>query len=73
MVILDTPALLSIADTIAIMRSVDGILLVARRNVIREEALREACKQLVDINGNMLGLVINEAERITSYYYARNR
>ncbi len=73
MVILDTPALLSIADTIALMPIMDGILLVARRNVIREEALREACKQLVEINGNMLGLVINEAERITSYYYARNR
>lgn len=73
MVILDTPALLSIADSIALMPIVDGILLVARRNVIREEALREACKQLVEINGNMLGLVINEAERISSYYYARNR
>lgn len=73
MVILDTPALLSIADTISIMRSVDGILLVARRNIIREEALREACKQLVDINGPILGLVVNEAERIGSYYYDRHR
>ncbi len=73
LVILDTPALLSISDTISIMHNVDGILLVARRNVIREEALREACKQLADINGPLLGLVVNEAERIGSYYYDRHR
>lgn len=73
MVILDTPALLSIADTISLMHYVDGILFVARRNVIREEALREACRQLVNIDGPMLGLVVNEAERIGSYYYDRNR
>ncbi|MDO9087606.1 MAG: polysaccharide biosynthesis tyrosine autokinase [Anaerolineaceae bacterium] len=73
MVILDTPALLSISDSISLIPIVEGILLVARRNVIREEALREACKQLVEINGRMLGLVVNEAERITSYYYDRNK
>ncbi len=73
MVILDTPALLSIADTISLMHKVDGILFVARRNVIQEEALREACRQLVNINGPMLGLVVNDAERIGSYYYDRYR
>jgi non-specific protein-tyrosine kinase len=73
MVILDTPALLSIADTISLMHDVDGILFIARRNVIQEEALREACRQLVNINGPMLGLVVNEAEQIGSYYYDRHR
>ncbi len=70
-VLLDTPALLIMADGLILAPIVDGVIFVARRNFIRVEAVSEACRQLVNIKANMIGLVVNEAERNGSYYYDR--
>ena len=71
MVLLDTPAMLVVADTAILASLVDGVVFVARRNYIKEEAVREACRQLADIKAPMIGLVVNEAEPNGSYYYYR--
>ncbi|PKN86663.1 MAG: hypothetical protein CVU46_07110 [Chloroflexi bacterium HGW-Chloroflexi-8] len=68
-VLLDSPAFLAVADTAQLAPIVDGVVLVVRRNQIREEAVREACRQLADIKARMVGLVVNEAERSGTYYY----
>ena len=68
-VLLDSPAFLAVADTAQLAPIVDGVVLVVRRNQIREEAVREACRQLADIKARVIGLVVNEAERSGTYYY----
>ncbi len=68
-VLLDTPAFLAVAETAHLASIVDGVVLIVRRNYIREEAVRETCKQLSDIKAPMIGLVVNEAERNGTYYY----
>ncbi len=68
-ILLDTPAFLAVADSAQLAPIVDGVVLVVRRNYIREDALREACRQLKDINARVVGLVVNEAERNGTYYY----
>jgi protein-tyrosine kinase len=73
MVLLDTPALLVFADTALLAPIVDGVLFVARRNFIQEEAVREACKQLAYIKAPLVGLVVNEAEKNGASYYDRYR
>lgn len=68
-VLLDSPAFLAVADTAHLAPIVDGVVLVVRRNFIREEAVKEAYKQLLEINAPLVGLVVNEAERNGTYYY----
>jgi non-specific protein-tyrosine kinase len=68
-VLMDSPAFLAVADTAQLAPIVDGVVLVVRRNQIREEAVREACRQLADIKARVIGLVVNEAERSGTYYY----
>ncbi len=72
-VLLDSPAMLVISDTVLLAPLVEGVIFVARRNFIQEDAVREASKQLVDIKARVVGLVVNDAEPNGSYYYYRQR
>lgn len=71
-VLLDTPAFLAVADSAQLVPIVDGVVLVVRRNQIREEVVVEATRQLMDIDARIIGLVVNEAERNGTYYYGIN-
>ena len=73
MVLIDTPALLPVVDGAVIAPLVDGVVLVARRNFVREEAVRETCKQLELINARVIGVVVNESEQNGTYYYYHGR
>jgi len=73
LILLDAPALLAIADTALLVPIVDGVMFIARRNYIKEGPVREACRQLVDLNANIIGLVVNEAEKYVSTYYDQRR
>jgi len=68
-IILDAPALLPVADTTLIAGLADGVVLVTRRAYSKEENVREACRQLGEINAHMLGVVINGVEQNGTYYY----
>ena len=68
-VLLDSPAVLVLAETTFLASIVDGVILVARRNFSKEEAVKETCRQLADIKAHMVGLVVNEAEQKGTYYY----
>jgi capsular exopolysaccharide synthesis family protein len=72
-VLLDTPAYLTVSDAAQLVSMVDGVLMVVRRNYIREESVIETCKQLVEIKAPILGIVINDAERNSPYYYYGER
>ncbi len=68
-VLVDSPAVLAVAETTLLASLVDGVILVARRNFIREEIVKEACRQLVDIKAHVVGLVVNDSEKNGTYYY----
>lgn len=70
-ILLDSPAFLVLADAALLAPIVDGVILVARRNFIQEGAVKETCRQLVEIKAHMIGLVVNEAEPNGTYYYYR--
>jgi capsular exopolysaccharide synthesis family protein len=59
-VLIDSPAVLSVPDALAISHSVDGVLLVAGSNV-RRDALHDAHQQLTRVGANVLGVVVNGA------------
>ena len=59
-VLVDSPAVLSVPDALAISHNVDGVLLVAGSNV-RRDALRDAHQQLTRVGAKVLGIVVNGA------------
>jgi capsular exopolysaccharide synthesis family protein len=72
-VLLDSPAMLALAETTLLASIVEGVILVARRNFVREEAVKETCRQLADIKVRMVGLVVNDAEQTGTYNYYGQR
>lgn len=58
-IILDTPPLIGMADTLALSRMVDGFLLVVRPGVVDRESALTVKKLLANIEQHVLGIVAN--------------
>jgi tyrosine-protein kinase len=68
-VIIDTAPLLSVGDTLALSRSADAMVLVARLNRLRKPMLKELARMLDGLPGEVLGFVVTEAEAEEEYAY----
>lgn len=58
-VIVDTPCVLSVADTPLLTRFVDGILMVLEYGKTRKEMFTEACGKLNKVDASVSGIVVN--------------
>jgi non-specific protein-tyrosine kinase len=70
-VLIDTPPLLEMSDTLALSGVVDGIILVARVKAARRPLLRQTRQVLDSAPAAKLGVVLTGAERETGYWYER--
>jgi capsular exopolysaccharide synthesis family protein len=71
-VLVDSPALLAVADAAALATLVEAVILVVSRSQTRREAMQAASSELVGVQAKLLGLVVNRAEPSRDYgYYAR--
>jgi receptor protein-tyrosine kinase len=70
-VIIDSPALLALADASILATQVDRVVMVARVAYTREEAIQTAYEHLTQINASVVGLVVNAVDPHKSYYYSR--
>lgn len=68
MVLVDSPAYLSVTDGAILASLVDGVILVTSRARITREKLKDVIQQMDDMNANNLGIVINRAEHQFGYY-----
>ncbi len=71
LVIFDTPAVQAVTDASEVAQLVDGVLLVVRLGLIREEILDSTLEQLANVKANVIGLVINGVKTMNHYYYYR--
>jgi non-specific protein-tyrosine kinase len=62
LVLIDAPAILSVADAALLAPMVDGVVLVVRRDHAHKEAVRSAVKQLADVGATVLGVVFNSGQ-----------
>ena len=69
MVLLDTPAIVQVADAAVLVPIVDGVLLVVMLGETKEEALMNASKQLEEAKARSIGLVVNGVRPEINYYY----
>jgi capsular exopolysaccharide synthesis family protein len=66
-VIVDSPAILAVADALALVPIVDAALLVVSENQVSREELITAYDQLVSIHAPLLGIVVNRAAQLQTY------
>jgi len=73
-VILDSPPVMVVTDSVVLSTLVDGILLVARTGVTTRASLRETVRQLREVGGRVLGCVLNDMDlEKPGYGYYRYR
>jgi polysaccharide biosynthesis transport protein len=68
-VLIDTPPILSVSDSLALRNEVDGFILVYRAGYTPYAMLRQAVEEVGDMN--VLGVVLNGVEQPKSRYYKR--
>ncbi len=75
-VILDSPPVNVVTDATILSQITDGTILVIKASKTTKDAARRAARQLVDINANLLGVVLNDLDlsdqghyRQQKYYY----
>jgi capsular exopolysaccharide synthesis family protein len=72
-VLIDTPPLLGITDTVILSRLVDGVMLVVHGGKTTRELVRRARQELVNVGAKVFGVVLNNVnlkrEGYDHYYY----
>lgn len=73
-IFIDTPPINVVTDGLILSSRAAGTILVARQNVTTYDELQEAVEKIKNVNGNLLGVVINDyahvaGERQNRYYY----
>lgn len=70
-VLIDSPPILAVSDTLIISRQVEGTILIARSGKTRYDALVKGIKRLNDVNSKLLGIVVNAVNlKIHGYDYS---
>jgi capsular exopolysaccharide synthesis family protein len=70
-VILDSPPVLAVSDTLSLLARVDGVVLVARAGITQRRALTRAKDQLEKAGAHVVGVVVNGlSPRDSRRYYA---
>jgi polysaccharide biosynthesis transport protein len=70
-VLIDSPPILAVADTLPLMAQVDGVLLVVRHGFTRRRSLMRAKAQLDRVHARLVGIVVNGlSARETRRHYA---
>lgn len=72
-VLVDSPPVLSLADTVILASLVDMVALVVKHNENDKDMIRRCLKQIRDVNPNVIGAVLNSVDLQkdgSGYYYA---
>ena len=69
LVLIDTPPVLPVTDAVVLARHADATLMVAAAGQTRRADLQRAAEKLEQVNARVLGCVLNEVTKETSYGY----
>ena len=69
LILLDSPALMAVTDSLILVSLVDGALFVVGRGQAQQETVQKAQQQLAMVKANLIGIVINRAEHVDYYSY----
>jgi capsular exopolysaccharide synthesis family protein len=69
-VLIDSPPLLLVADSLELARIVDGVVIVARRNSVTSEEAKEVRAVVERLGLSLVGVVLTDVEQAGGYYHA---
>ena len=73
LVIVDSPPVTVLSDSVTLAKAMDGVLLVFRKGITRQGAAKRAIAALQQVQVHCLGVVINGVpERELGYHYSYN-
>jgi succinoglycan biosynthesis transport protein ExoP len=71
-ILIDSPPAVPVTDPAVLSTAVDGVLLVVRNKQAHRDLARRAAQHILDVGGNLLGVVLNAVEpdekRYRAYY-----
>lgn len=68
LIVIDTPAVLSVADAIALAPAMDGVILVVKPGTTKIAAVQQALEQLRAVGACVLGVVLNDVNHNSPKY-----
>ncbi len=60
LVVYDTPPIISVSDAVEVAALCDGVILVVRYGSVPPSVLRRAARQITQVNGRILGVLLNQ-------------
>jgi len=70
LVIIDTPPVLPVADTLEVGHVSGGVVIVVTAGATSKRSVREAVSRLDEVGARVLGTAVNRIDQSQSYYYA---
>jgi len=70
-ILIDSPASITVTDPAVIAPYVDGVVLVIRQGWVRREALQATLKHLTNVHANLVGVIANRTELGTSSRFSK--
>lgn len=68
-IIIDSPPVIPVSDTLFLSPEVDGVVLVVKAGGTPKQVAKRAVDHLREAGVNILGVVVNNMERVLPYYY----
>ena len=69
-IILDTPSVLPVSDTLLLASRADATLIVVKARKTKEKVVKESYDQLVEAKANVIGTILNESDKsLDNKYY----
>jgi capsular exopolysaccharide synthesis family protein len=72
-VLLDSPAMLAVADVSALIPIADGLIMVVRQAHAQRKAVQAAGEYLAKQDGKFKLLIVNQVDSTSHYYYYKDR
>ena len=69
-IILDTPPILPVSDTLLLASKADATLIVVKARKTKEKMVKESYERLVEVKANVIGTILNESDKsLDNKYY----
>lgn len=69
-IIIDTPPILPVSDTLLLASKADATLIVVKARKTKEKMVKESYERLIEAKANVIGTVLNESDKsLDNKYY----
>lgn len=71
-IIIDTPPILPVSDTLLLVSKSDATLIVVKARKTKEKMVKESYERLIEAKANVIGTVLNESDKSLDNKYCGN-